>query len=107
MLALETLGVLLCAATVAGGLVRLLRWEIEPALPFGALTAATDPIAVIELLRESRVTGRLRLLLESTLVDAPPISSRPRIPSLGYPVPTARRALPRHKTPAAEAPATA
>ena len=65
MLALATLGVLLCAATVAGGLVRLLRWEIEPALPFGALTAATDPIAVIELLRESRVTGRLRLILEA------------------------------------------
>jgi CPA1 family monovalent cation:H+ antiporter len=32
---------------------------------FGALIAATDPIAVIALLRESRVTGRLRLLIEA------------------------------------------
>ena len=65
VLALATLGVLLCAAIVAGGLIRLLGWEIEPALAFGALIAATDPIAVIALLRESRVTGRLRLLLEA------------------------------------------
>ena len=32
---------------------------------FGALIAATDPIAVIALLRESGVTGRLRLLIEA------------------------------------------
>ena len=32
---------------------------------FGALIAATDPIAVIALLRESSVTGRLRLLIEA------------------------------------------
>ena len=37
----------------------------------------------------------------------PPISSRPRIPSPDWPVPTTRRALPRHKTPAAEVSATA
>ncbi len=35
------------------------------ALAFGALIAATDPIAVIALLRESRVSGRFRLLIEA------------------------------------------
>ena len=36
-----------------------------PALAFGALIAATDPIAVIALLRETGVKGRLRLVIES------------------------------------------
>ncbi len=65
VLALSTFGVLLCAAVVAGGLVYGLGWQAEPALAFGALIAATDPIAVIALLRESGVTGRLRLLIEA------------------------------------------
>ncbi len=70
--ALSTLGVGLCAAIVAGGLVHFLGWGIEAALVFGALIGATDPIAVIALLRESGVTGRLRLLIEaeSLLNDA-------------------------------------
>ena len=65
VLALSTFGVLLCAAVVAGGLVYGLGWKVEPALAFGALIAATDPIAVIALLRENGVTGRLRLLIEA------------------------------------------
>ncbi len=65
VLALSTIGVLLCAAVVAGGLVYGLGWQVEPALAFGALIAATDPIAVIALLRETGVTGRLRLLIEA------------------------------------------
>jgi len=65
ILALSTIGVLLCAAVVAGGLVYGLGWQVEPALAFGALIAATDPIAVIALLRETGVTGRLRLLIEA------------------------------------------
>jgi CPA1 family monovalent cation:H+ antiporter len=65
VLALSTIGVLLCAAVVAGGLVYGLGWQVEPALAFGALIAATDPIAVIALLRENGVTGRLRLLIEA------------------------------------------
>jgi CPA1 family monovalent cation:H+ antiporter len=65
VLALATFGVLLCAAVVAGGLVSWLGWGTEPALAFGALIAATDPIAVIALLRETGVTGRLRLLIEA------------------------------------------
>ncbi len=65
VLSLATVGVLLCAAMVAAGLVWGLGWAPEPALAFGALIAATDPIAVIALLRENGVTGRLRLLIEA------------------------------------------
>ncbi len=65
VLALSTVGVALSAAVVAGGLAYWLGWPVESALVFGALIAATDPIAVIALLRESGVTGRLRLLIEA------------------------------------------
>ena len=65
VVALSTIGVVLCALVVAGGLVVWLGWPLESALVFGALIAATDPIAVIALLRESGVTGRLRLLIEA------------------------------------------
>ncbi len=65
VVALSTLGVGLCAAVVAGGLVYWLGWSVEAALVFGALISATDPIAVTALLRESGVTGRLRLLIEA------------------------------------------
>ncbi len=65
VLALATLGVVLCAGVVAAGLTALLGWPVGPALAFGALIAATDPIAVIALLRETGVKGRLRLVIES------------------------------------------
>ena len=65
VVALSTIGVALCAAVVAGGLVTLLGWPLESALVFGALISATDPIAVIALIKESRVTGRLSLLIEA------------------------------------------
>ena len=63
--ALSTIGVALCAVVVAAGLVALLGWPLESALVFGALISATDPIAVIALIKESRVTGRLSLLIEA------------------------------------------
>jgi CPA1 family monovalent cation:H+ antiporter len=65
VLALATLGVALCAAVVAAGLTALLGWPGGPALAFGTLIAATDPIAVVALLRETGVKGRLRLVIES------------------------------------------
>ena len=65
VLTLATLGVGLCALVVAAGLTSGLGWPLVPALAFGALIAATDPIAVIALLRETDVKGRLRLLIES------------------------------------------
>src|SRR5579863_9525918 len=57
LIALSTVGVVLCAAVTAGSLVVLLGWPIESALVFGALVSATDPIAIIALIKESRVTG--------------------------------------------------
>ena len=65
VVALSTIGVALCAIVVAGGLAALLGWPLESALVFGALIAATDPIAVIALLKELGVTGRLSLLIEA------------------------------------------
>lgn len=65
VLTLATLGVGLSALVVAAGLTNGLGWPLAPAMAFGALIAATDPIAVIALLRESGVKGRLRLLIES------------------------------------------
>jgi monovalent cation:H+ antiporter, CPA1 family len=65
VLALATVGVVISAAFVAWGLVQWLSWPWESALAFGALIAATDPISVIALLRQSGVGGRFRLLIES------------------------------------------
>ena len=65
ILLFSTLGVLLSAALVTGGLHLGLGWPLQPAMAFGALIAATDPIAVIALLRETGVKGRLALLIES------------------------------------------
>ena len=65
VVALSTIGVALCAIVVAAGLAALLGWPLESALVFGALIAATDPIAIIALVKESGVTGRLSLLIEA------------------------------------------
>jgi CPA1 family monovalent cation:H+ antiporter len=65
ILAMSILGVLLCAGVVTAGLVYLLGWPLRAALAFGALVSATDPIAVIALLREAGVKGRLALVIES------------------------------------------
>jgi CPA1 family monovalent cation:H+ antiporter len=65
VLALSTVGVIVGAAVVAAGLIWGLDWPAAPALAFGALIAATDPIAVIAMLREAGVKGRLRLVIES------------------------------------------
>jgi CPA1 family monovalent cation:H+ antiporter len=65
ILAFSILGVLLCAGVVTAGLVYLLGWPFRAAFAFGALISATDPIAVIALLRETGVKGRLALIIES------------------------------------------
>jgi monovalent cation:H+ antiporter, CPA1 family len=65
VIALSTIGVALCAAVAAGGLIAFLGWPLESAFVFGALISATDPISVIALLKESGVTGRLSLLIEA------------------------------------------
>ena len=65
VLLISCLGVVFCAGAVAAGLVFGLNWPTLPALAFGSLIAATDPIAVVALLRETGVKGRLALLIES------------------------------------------
>ncbi|HZO88507.1 MAG TPA: sodium:proton antiporter [Chthonomonadaceae bacterium] len=65
VLTLVTLGVLLAAALTAAGLHFLVGWGWSAAWLFGALIAATDPVAVIATFREVGIQGRLRLLLEA------------------------------------------
>jgi CPA1 family monovalent cation:H+ antiporter len=65
VLVLSTLGVVISAMVVAGGMVGLLGWALAPAIVFGVLIAATDPVAVIAMFKDLGVKGRLRLLVES------------------------------------------
>ena len=62
---LSTLGVVISAAVVAAGMVKFLAWPAAPAVVFGVLIAATDPIAVLAMFKDTGVKGRLRLLVES------------------------------------------
>ncbi len=64
VLALAAPGLLLSTAIV-GGLVALLTpLDLGPALVFGALISATDPVAVVALFRELGVPRRLAVLVE-------------------------------------------
>lgn len=65
VLVLAAFGTAISVAVVAGGMVFLLHWPLRSALMFGALIAATDPVAVIAMFKDNGVTGRLRLLVES------------------------------------------
>jgi CPA1 family monovalent cation:H+ antiporter len=65
LLTLAGLGTLVSAAAVAYGCVALLHWPMPSALVFGALIAATDPVAIIAMFKDNGVKGRLRLLVES------------------------------------------
>ena len=62
---LSTLGVVISASAVAAGMARVLSWPAAAAIVFGVLIAATDPIAVLAMFKDTGVKGRLRLLLES------------------------------------------
>jgi len=42
-----------------------LAWPLPAALIFGVLIAATDPVAVIAMFKDTGITGRLRLIVES------------------------------------------
>ena len=59
------LGVVLATAIVAYGMIALAGWDWRAALIFAALIAATDPVSVIAMMKESKVGGRLRLLVEA------------------------------------------
>src|ERR1700722_14699748 len=65
ILLLSILGTAVAAALVAAGMVFLLHWPTRAACLFGTLIAATDPVAVIAMLKENRLEGRLRRLIES------------------------------------------
>lgn len=65
ILTLATLGTAISAAVVTAGMVWALKWPIQAALTFGVLIAATDPVAVIAMFKDTGVKGRLRLLVES------------------------------------------
>src|ERR1700733_13706124 len=65
VLTLAVLGTILSAVVVAAGMVFLLGWPVRPAVLFGVLIAATDPVAVIAMFKDNGVTGRLRLQVES------------------------------------------
>lgn len=62
---LATLGVLISTLVVALGMHALLQWPWQSALLLGALTAATDPVAVLALFKQVPVPPRLRLLVEA------------------------------------------
>ncbi|MGO9391185.1 cation:proton antiporter [Rhodoblastus sp.] len=65
VLVLASLGVLISAAVVAFGMIKFLGWPAGPAAVFGALIAATDPIAVLAMFKDTGIEGRLKLLVES------------------------------------------
>jgi CPA1 family monovalent cation:H+ antiporter len=62
---LATLGVVLAAAVTALGMRYALDWDWGSAIVFGVLIAATDPVSVIATFKESKVPGRLKILIES------------------------------------------
>jgi CPA1 family monovalent cation:H+ antiporter len=65
VLVLSTFGVVISAAIVAAGMTWMFGWPIAAALIFGVLIAATDPVAVIAMFKDTGIGGRLRLLVES------------------------------------------
>jgi CPA1 family monovalent cation:H+ antiporter len=65
VLTLALPGTVISAAAVAIGMVFLLGWPPQPAVLFGVLIAATDPVAVIAMFKDNGISGRIRLLTES------------------------------------------
>jgi monovalent cation:H+ antiporter, CPA1 family len=65
ILLLASIGVVLSAAIVGFSMSGIVGWSLPPALIFGALIAATDPVSVIAMFKESKVEGRLRTLVEA------------------------------------------
>jgi CPA1 family monovalent cation:H+ antiporter len=62
---LSIFGVVISAIVVTVGMTSLLHWPLAPALLFGVLISATDPVAVIAMFKDTGIGGRLRLLVES------------------------------------------
>lgn len=62
---LVSLGVVISLAVTATGMHGFEHWPWGSAFIFGALIAATDPVAVIAFFREAKAHGRLPLLIEA------------------------------------------
>jgi len=60
-----TVGVILSAGVTAAFMHYAVGWVWEPAILFGVLIAATDPVSIIATFKEAGVKGRLRLLVEA------------------------------------------
>ena len=57
VLAISVAGVVISALLIFGGMRESLGWPTAPALVFGVLIAATDPVAVIAMFKDTRVKG--------------------------------------------------
>ena len=64
ILVLAIFGVVISAAAVAVGVVTILAWPVPAAIVFSVLIAATDPVSVIAMFKDTGIQGRLRLLVE-------------------------------------------
>jgi CPA1 family monovalent cation:H+ antiporter len=62
---LATVGVVFSAVVTAAIMHYALGWVWPAAILFGVLIAATDPVSIIATFKESKVEGRLRLLVEA------------------------------------------
>lgn len=65
LLALAGFGTVISAVVVTASMTTLLGWPLGSALVFGALVAATDPVAIIAMFKDNKIKGRMRLLVES------------------------------------------
>ncbi len=65
LLSLAGIGTVVSAAVVTASMTTLLGWPLFSAMLFGALIAATDPVAIIAMFKDNRIKGRMRLLVES------------------------------------------
>lgn len=65
ILTLASIGVLLATLVTAFLMYVVFHWSMEASLLFATLISATDPVSVIATLKDARVTGRLKLLVEA------------------------------------------
>ena len=65
VLAFATVGVVFSAGVTIAFMYYLAGWELEAAIIFGILIAATDPVSVIAMFKDAHVHGRLKLLVEA------------------------------------------
>ncbi|WP_419827228.1 cation:proton antiporter [Sphingomonas sp.] len=65
VLSLAFVGTLLSAGVVAAGMHWAVSWGWQASLLFGSLIAATDPVAVVSMMKEQDAEPRLRFIMEA------------------------------------------